>query len=418
MFPPAGHLAAWAAGGVARAAARSAAQYAAKVSMRKAAIAGAAAAAAGTAATVSSMSKKREPPKRSGGYTSQRGKKYARVGGTNNVSMSSSQLEMTGPHNFTVGRNVRTTVSQLSKLVTFKRVLRWQRVNIMNRTPSGQPPGAIQLKNVPGPTSTETPVHLICLNSTINTTAVQPVHYTLTVNDGGTLSFDPRNSQAFDGTDASTAAWQLESRNNASSGSTGKRWVQPMWYDIRMLCYGCRAQPTRYTITVFRLKDAWLDPLESPSNAQEAAARQAFYQHFAQQNMTNPIMPRTFGFAVQKQMIVLKKISFTLQPSSTTEVDQTPSSKIIKIFMRDGRLYDLLYHPDPFTGAGADDKLNTTQWTPVMGDIQSEYSSVPKPRARLWMMITCTDTTIDAVTDTNTPSYDICIRKGENQPND
>lgn len=179
-----------------------------------------------------------------------------------------------------------------------------------------------------------------------------------------------------------------------------------------MLCHGARAAPTTFELTVFKLKDHYLDPKETPSSAQEAADRQAFWQQLAQEMMVNPVLPKT-GPNSRKRMRILKQVKFIIQPSLTTEVDSNPSSRMVRMFVPDGRVCDYLYTSDPQTGAGADDKINTTQWV-QSGRANADYSETPKPQHRVWFMIRATDTTEGGVIDnTNTPSYDIVVRKKE-----
>lgn len=409
---PAGHLAAMAAGATVRAVGRSAAGYLARASVKKAAIAGAVAGAAGTAATMSSLGK-RGSGNRAGGYTSQRGKKYARTGNVINAGVSSGSAELSGPLVVKTGRVRPLDVNKLTAVGVFKRILRWQDVNAMNRTAVGTPPGAIQLKNVTTATETECPCHFICLNSTINTTTgITGAHYTLQVLDNGTLNFAVRNSRAPGGGIAANAEWQQEWRNNISSGSTGKRYILPQWYDIRLLCYGAKTQPTRYEISLIKFTSDYLDPLENPSSPQEAADRQAVFQNLAQTMMYNPILPSHGTYLIKNKIKVIKRVVFTIQPTLTTEADPNPNSKIIKMFVPDGKVYDYLYHLDPFTAAGADDKLNTQQWVNT-GTVSTDFSEVPKASQRIWLMIRALDTTVDAVTEANTPSYDLVIRKKE-----
>lgn len=399
---PAAHLASMAAGAAVRAGARAAANYARGVGMRKAAAYAGAGALGTTAATVGLLGKRKAE------RTIARPKKYSRT-----VSAAPQAGEFGEVINVKAGRPRRLNTSKLAALSIYKRIMRWQRVNPMQRQVAGTPPGAIQLKNEQGATFTEVPVHLYCLNSTGNNVASSGnVCYRLFVNDNGTLDFRSLEGQSPTGV-LNAFEWTTEWKNNVQGGAFSRRYISQQWYDIRFLCYGARAQPTKYEISLIKMKNAWLDPLESPSNAQEAADRQALWQGLAQQMMVNPIMPIYAANYIKAKYTVVKKVVFTLQPSLNTEVDASPASRVVKMFVPDGKIYDYQYHGDGFTGTGADNNLNTVNYTST-GFTSAEYQEFPKPRDRMWLMIRCLDTTDSGtITDANTGSYDVVIRKKE-----
>lgn len=339
-------------------------------------------------------------------------KRIVRAKRRRTVTRGSAQGEFQAAIKLRTGKPRKINHQKLTALSMFKRTLRFQGINPMGRAAAGTTPGFYQLKNeLVGATETETPVHLFCLNASPNSSSVSVyTMYRLFIQPGGTLDFKQTAGQT--NTGATTLVdWQAEYRSDTNSVLAGsRRFISPQWYDIRFLCYGARAQPTVYEISLIKLKNQWLDPLEAPSNSQEASDRQTLWQGLAQTMMVNPILPVMGAGVIKSKYKVLKKVTFTLQPSLTTEVDTSPTSRVVKMFVPDGKVYDYCYHADPLI---VDDDLNTTKY-PVQGTAVADYSELPKPRQRLWLMIRCMDTTNgNVLTDANTPSYDVCIRKKE-----
>lgn len=187
------------------------------------------------------------------------------------------------------------------------------------------------------------------------------------------------------------------------------------WYDIRLMLHGCTSQPTVFDIMVISFTRAYLDPAESPSNAQEAADRHALYQGMVQPYMSNPIIPRIRSVQAYR---IHKRIRVSLDPTLDVENDKDPKSKDVRLFVKDGSVYDYRYHDDGFGGAGADDKLSGVQW-PVQGASNADYTHVTHPLARKYLVIRAMNTTRTAEPGessvANTPSFDILIRRAEYQ---
>lgn len=315
----------------------------------------------------------------------------------------------------TVGRKLVCSIGRARKidrrtlkLGFTKRILRYQRMNPLNAATST--PGSFILSHKTSASDTVCPMFLFCLNNTVNTSVgTNGPGFQLTVSDPGNLVFNAIPTQNPDAT-ITQNKWVVEQRSPYAVTAPTCRYILNGWYDIRLNCYGARAQPTMYDIMVISFNHGYLDPSESPSNAQEAEDRRALWHGLMQPFMSNPLLPQMF---VRPKYRVYKRMRFVIQPSLTTEVDTTAANRLVRIFIRDGQMYDYAYHGDGFTGVGADDKLSTVQYV-QQNSLVADYSDNPVPKARKYLLIRAMNTTRTADDSPNsTPSMDICIRKGE-----
>lgn len=295
------------------------------------------------------------------------------------------------------------------KLGYQKVVRRWQRVNVSSS--AGTFPGGLPVshKTSTSGTGTVVPMYFVNLNQIQNGTTAYtngPV-YDVSFSDVGAVVFNSVFSQTNSGALAADGNWQIESYDPELSGEP-QRHVMCAWYDVRLNLYGCTAQPTVFDIMVVSFPSGYLDPLEIPSNAQELNDRHALYQGLVQKYMSNPIMPT---MQAKPQYVVHKRMRYTFQPTLSVENDSDPANKVVKLFINDKNVYDYRYHGDGFIGAGADDKLSTTQWN-VQGAVSTDYSNRPAAKARKWLVIRALNPNRDAdETAANTPSFDVCIRQ-------
>lgn len=284
---PAAHIAAGLAGAAVRHGVRRAGQYLARRgAARTAGAIGASALAAG--GVVKYAGRKRRGSS-AGGVAKVRRIRSGRSQAEFNGVVKSSFVMASQPY-------VGAALHRMRRMSTCVRILRWQAVNGMNRAGGVDPiPGWTALANnvVAGPPGyTNVPMHLINLTNTVNTTntANGPVYRTF-VNDDGTLNFSNWAGRAA-GTGAPLTAtdWQQEYTDNYQAATTGFRYIQPEWIDVRFLLYGAKKQPTVFEISVIRFSDDYLDPLETPSNAKEVNDRINFWQGMVRPFMFNPIL--------------------------------------------------------------------------------------------------------------------------------
>lgn len=451
---PASHVAGMVVGGAIRAAAR----YAARTSLRKAAVVGGGLAAAGTAATLSSLGKRKSPPNRAGGYTSRRVKKVGRY------SRKSSYVAGTelSSAKYTLGRKKKMTVGALTKFAVTKNICRFQNVGTLDR---GKDRGAFWLtpltcalntltytyvsapdyfadnQSVLNASNTEgylrCPYHMYLLNSTSlnegNTTiGIQPFICQATGNEGAfsyaRLAGMNNSGTAVQG-DADSTDWITEWTNGGlkALGNQDVKNIQQNWYDIKIALRNAKAQTTKFEILIISFKDDYLDPLENPAGVNEITARRLFYQNLAAESMTHPIFNRPGLSSQMKHVNIHKRVVVVMNKQQTTEEDVSPDMKIVKIFYKDGRIYDYNYGGIPDTSADVGWDLGNQNKYVQQGNAEDEFMScIPKPRARKWLIIRAFDPTRAAsvgsdtaetswgqLTTSNNPSYDIVIRRKE-----
>lgn len=306
-----------------------------------------------------------------------------------------------------VGR-ARPMDKRTLKLGFFNRILRWQRVNTMNSGAAN--PGALIMGHYTNGTSTVVPGRVVCLNSTMNNGSTCSPCYWIQFDDTGNpvFSADPGQDKAGLLTDS---YWQYEFSPDEANPNQMNRYVMSAWYDIRLNCYGAKAQPTLYDISVVSFTKDFYSPLVGATGA-DADDRRALWQSLFHSFMSNPIMP---AFKLKKfGMKVHKKYKFVIQPTLSIENDSTANNRVVRFFIRDGQLYDYTKHAIGFTGAGADDKLSTVQWQPQGAETGTVTSDFPHPRAQKWLLIRAMNTTRTSDNNANyTPSFDMIVRKKE-----
>lgn len=350
----------------------------------------------------------------------------------------------------------RVTFNQLAKVTLQKRILRWQLARPMNRpyVVGGQPyalPGAQALLNLvtrtgDGTDTYQVPVNMYCLNSTLNdTNAVGPtVAGNIRFLDDGKLSFSDLVTTDATGAAATPGKWEVEWVNHGSGIlNPATRYINTSWYDIRMLLYGAKKQPTQYEIIVFKFKDGHLDPLSVPADSREAADRDAFYQHMSYDYVKNPILTGGMSKMFWQKIRVMYRKRVDIAPSMTDEDDPTANRHMIKIFLNDGKTYDYCSYAEKLSSndelggysniVGANNvTINNNPFFTAYKQQQfntADYGDYPKARGRIWLMVRCLNTSLQAASFTNvngvaaaaeftptpdnTPSFDLMIRKKE-----
>lgn len=317
------------------------------------------------------------------------------------------------------------------------RILRFQRTSRQNGTVlsvdtpvEGTFPGKCALHNqLSSGVAQQYPIHILDLTSTLNTVSPNAsVFYEVrTTASTGILSYSStpgQQSTGADATGANAAAWQLEYGDNVST-SLKKQFISPRWYDIRLMCYGARNQPTLYEILVVRFSKEHLVPALdgfSASQPETIDEYHGFWQGMAKRLTFNSIQPAQNRYgAVSNGMRVVKKVSFLLPASNTTDADITPPSKAVKLFVPDGRLLNYRSPTDSYAGSTAGKFSTDNSWLVVNPTSATEYDVPIKETDRTFLIVRAVNTTNTQVAGTgpipatwlNTPSYDIVVRKKE-----
>lgn len=353
-----------------------------------------------------------------------------------------------------IGRMQKLTVDKLSKISTFKQILRWQNIGPVDK---GLDRGAMRLGPLVSanttitPTVTDTgfnafidnisttadatdpantnwlraPYHLYCLNHT-NLNGGGPADPALQTfiklggADAGTVSFTGLNQTIPGGTAATT--WNIEYRSVVDDPKE-QHFIQHLWYDISLCLRNARQQKTWYDVWIFRFKDGYLDPHESPSSLLELKDRRAFYQGLAIAGHKHPIFKDPAMHNVKNKITIIKKYRIMMKPQTTdvsAQTDTSPNMKVLRIHVKDGRLYNHHYASEPVTGAAGFEQegLFVNHNYVEQGPSGANNSSIPRPRARTWMMVRAFDPTLQAsaggdntlTTNDVDPMYDIVVR--------
>lgn len=206
------------------------------------------------------------------------------------------------------------------------------------------------------------------------------------------------------------------------------RYVQKNWYDIKLYVRNAFQQQTKFRISVVSFADDHFDPLHSPATSEEASERHAFWYGIARRNTNHPLQTDKNFARVKNKLVVHKSVQVIMEKNQTTDTDASPYGRVVKVFYRDGSVYDYMTttNADPVGTKHADAILNPNLWEGV-GKTPGEYSNIPKPKARKWLMVTAFDPTVNAASsafntvDSGTPnfvqnsnpSYDIILRAKE-----
>jgi len=369
---------------------------------------------------------------------------------TSSYFSSKGAPELTG-FKKTIGRKKPMSMKQLEKLTVAKRITRFQNLGPVDR---GVDRGAHWLGtiHVVTPTITaayagspnsfcknqsdltgvaihyRTPYQLYCLNTTSLTDVASPSGPAFQPFIGmadGSLNFANLYGCKPDLSGGSTQ-WQTEYQNFGDAPS--QKYIKQDWYDIRIGLRNAIQQVTTFDIWIFQFKEGYLDPLENPSSVEELKDRKAFYQSLMSAGLNHPLMNKGQN-AVYNKIKFIRKMRIVMDKQQSVDSDTSPDLKTVKIFIRDGKLYDYQYASAP-AGVGMVPTTYVVQnnsWIPqgAANVINAEY---PKARARLWLMIRSLDSTTasivgnggdevitsdDSLSVNTTPSYDIQIRKME-----
>lgn len=298
------------------------------------------------------------------------------------------------------------------------RILRWQAVSRLNavNTGTGSPPGNIWLLNdVPATGNSSASICVFDLNNTLNTSTQYGVGFLLQFTQGGLVTWSALTTQRADGASAGNNNWQVEYGDNAST-ALNKRYYSPRWYDIRLMCHGAINQPTQFEVLVVRFrKDHLVPALDGFGAAQpeNTAEYHGFWQGMAKTLTFSPVIPRQNRGVIEKGMYVMKRVTFLLPAAQTTDSDKNPACRSVRMFVPDGRLLNYQAATPYYT---ADDGVFNNSWQVVNPTTGTRYDYPISQRARTFLIVRAMNTTVTAGTGsdvTNTPSFDVVIRKKE-----
>lgn len=347
-----------------------------------------------------------------------------RVGGIRPVKGTKLRGSQMSSMKKTYGRKPRATVNQNAKLLkaaTGTVIQRYQGLNEYNTSQGGY----YKLSNrLSGDGLNQVcPLHMFDLSScaTLSDAAVVSPnpHDHLWFNVNNHAQFVTLSNIGPDGNIINPGEWRIEHGNdpNTAPGNVAASRYAYMgqrsllkWSDIRLVCYGARNQPTRYTIEIVQFNHEYLAPQAAPST-EKAEVRAAFYQNLVKQYMHSPIDHA--GNVIKGGLKVLHREDFVIQPDTSINLDTAAPNKVVKIFKYFNRLHDWTWRArannviaDPPNQDLNDPVYNT--------DHKGDQNGRVAPRARIFLMIRAMNTTpvaFNEETIANTPSYDLMIRQ-------
>lgn len=350
-----------------------------------------------------------------------------------------------------IGRKRKVTLKQIEKLTFARRITRFQNLGPIDK---GVDRGANWLGTIITTSTTLTPslvggnnifvknnsdlsgaanfyrcpYHLYLLNSTSLTDQVSPLGPAIQpfidmLN--GKVDFVNLHGCKPD-LSGTSSQWQIESQNFGDVPN--QKYIKQEWYDIRIALRNAIQQTTVFDIWVFQFKEGHLDPHSVPATVEELKDHKAFYQNLMSGGVNHPLMNKGQN-DVMRKIKIWRKYRVVMDKQQTTDSDASPDIKCVKMFIRDGKLYDYQYATAPANNVQlpATYTLQNNSWIP-QGAANVINTELPKQRARLWLMIRALDTTTssmaggggdevitsdDTLSSNTTPSYDIQIRKCE-----
>lgn len=183
-----------------------------------------------------------------------------------------------------------------------------------------------------------------------------------------------------------------------------------LYSDVRLNLYGAKNKAIKWVIQVVKLLDDALDPIptNSPSSASQPyqwQTKNSFYQALLKPYIYNPLA-LTGAEQVGRRIKVLKTYSTVIQPTSTTESDANPHTKVLKWFMRWDR--DLNYENRGAILSTGSTFLDDSDWQSQVNQV----STYVKPNQKIFLMIRCNDYSTQDQQDDNTRhgSFDMTVR--------
>lgn len=317
-----------------------------------------------------------------------------------------------------VGRMRMFSMKMFEKMSLNTIYMRAQGLNRLGSVTGTLCPGFLPIESKPLGAGLDSvvPLHIVELTN-INQTTVgfgsRPCVYYTTVSDAGAVSFVPIALQNAAGTVTANQGWTFEASDLANSGAqSGVRYVRHCWFDIRLLLHGCTVEPTTFDVVLFTIKNDYhyVDPaflVAGSSTTIDNSRRNAFWQSWVRGTLVSPILP---GHAEATEGIkIIRRYREVFAPEHNTDRNDEPDAKSLKIFLRDGKVYD---YDQGGSAAANDSDLFGLGWKQE-DQSTGQYANIPKQSQRIYMMIRALNTTQQgaAPARTNTPSYDIVMRR-------
>ena len=338
------------------------------------------------------------------------------------IGVTKSGQDMVVPKTVTFGRMRRLTWKKSLKAVE-KYILRFQGMKRYNQGYANRNATTGVIENVselPGYYSMEyeqvatggslMPCHLFALTGIRQATTYSNPHQQMKIQDDGTVDWTLLGGVQADGSTASNS-WQLE-RQMGFTANTAQEvaFARNEWYDIRLCLYGTVKQAVKWTIQ-YGYFDPLFDPLTIVTGVSAPNDQRDRYNAWWQNQIAaatyHPQLPKPCA-NVEGIFKTIWRKDYIIQPIGNDEIDGNPNSRMVRFFVRDGRVLKYARKTQRFT---SDLTVDNGGWA-VAGSVIGDYSTDPLPGARRYLIITANNNGVDT-SDGNSskPSYDLCIRK-------
>lgn len=338
------------------------------------------------------------------------------------IPVTRNGQDMVVPPSMTLGRMRRLTWRKAQKAVD-KYILRYQGMKRYNQGFANRNATTGVIENVselPGwftmeyeQNSTDgslMPCHLFALTGIRQQLGYSSPHYQMKIQNDGTADWTNLSGCQSDGSTLSTF-WQLERQFGYTANTANEvAFARNEWYDIRMCLYGTVKQAVKWTIQ-YGYFEGLHDPLTVGAGVNQLADQRDRYNAFWQNQIAaptyHPQLPKPCA-NVEGIFKTIWRKEFIIQPIGNDEIDGNPNSRMVRFFVRDGRVLRYCRKTQRFT---SDLTVDNGGWA-VAGSTIADYSTDPLPTARRYLIITANNNGTD-VSDGNAtkPSYDLCIRK-------
>jgi hypothetical protein len=201
---------------------------------------------------------------------------------------------------------------------------------------------------------------------------------------------------------------------NQAAGASFLRWI-----DLRLNCWGCQSRPTKFTIQIIKIKEEDYDPWKfvnanintDLSTFQARQKHMSFWSSQVKSYAYNPIA--SIGTSdLQKGFKVVKNVSFTIDPTMSTESDPDPHVKTIKWFMKLNKYLNYKTHQENNSAINYE-SVYSNQYISDSGQSNNCYVGTRYKTILVVKALAVSPTNFevsDTIDSARTPSFDILLR--------
>lgn len=337
---------------------------------------------------------------------------------------------------FSYGKGTGYKTGKLLRMSVPMRILRYQgmkaddTVDGTNDTNVGLYAGNYPMFNgISAATNTATcPLYVFALNDTSQTGNRATPFYQMNIASTGAITWTAQNGVSQAG--GSDSGWGVEKDETGSFQNATCRWIVNNWYDVRLKMYGCKNQQVSFFVDYVQCLADYAtiedEGLLAGATAISDRWRDDVYSYW--QNMLKPLVSNTLStFNNVKRpstgvFRVIKSWKFDIAPEQSDAVDTTPNAVQARLYVKDGRMCDYQWLPNPnaydaanvSANDGVDDRLvNPNRYNPANNNQYTGIDLRPAPRGRRYLVIRASNSTEGGNTARDVPSFDILLRKSE-----